>query len=343
MTVGGARGLPPTLEEVAAAAGVSRATVSRVVNGSPRVSPRARAQVELAISSLGYVPNRAARSLVTGRSGSVALVVHEPGSRVFAEPFFAGIIRGAGQALADADLQMMVLFASSDGECDRIVRFLSHGHADGALLISLHGADPLPRALAVARVPLVLLGRPLGGLEVSYVDADNRGGARLATRHLLETGRRTIATITGTVDMAVGLDRLDGYLDALAEAGWAARPELIVNGDFSQASGEHAMRVLLERAPDLDAVYAASDLMALGAMRALADSGRRVPADVAVIGFEDSVAAAQAVPPLSSVHQPLEEFAPEMVSLLLAQMAGDAADPPPAVLLPTSLIVRATS
>lgn len=343
MGADGKPGLPPTLEEVAAAAGVSRATVSRVVNGSPKVSDRVRAQVEQAISRLGYVPNRAARSLATGRSGSVALVVHEPGSRVFAEPFFAGIIRGTGQALAEADLAMMVLFASSDEECERIVRFLTHGHADGALLISLHGADPLPHALARARFPLVLLGRPLDGLDVAYVDADNRGGAVLATRHLIERGRRRIATITGTVDMAVGQDRFDGYLAALNAAGIPDRPELVAHGDFSQASGDRAMRELLAAAPDLDAVFAASDLMALGAIQALQEAGRRIPDDVAVIGFEDSPAAARSVPPLSSVHQPLEEFAPEMVGLLLSQLAGDRSAGPATVLLPTSLIARETT
>ncbi|MGF7237603.1 MAG: LacI family DNA-binding transcriptional regulator [Frankia sp.] len=337
------RRAPPTLEQVAAAAGVSRATVSRVVNGSSRVSPTVRAKVESAISALGYVPNPAARSLVTGRSGSVALVVHEPGARVFAEPFFGGMIRGVAQTLAEHELQMVVLFASSDHECARIARFLSRGHADGALLISLHGADPLLAALERARVPLVLLGRPLGRVAVQYVDADNRSGARDATAHLLAGGRQCIATIAGPTDMAVGLDRLEGYRDALRAAGVAPSSNLIEHADFSEASGADAMRALLARAPALDAVFAASDLMAVGAMAVLREAGRAVPASVAVVGFEDSPAARQATPPLTSVHQSTQRFATEMVRLLLDQLAGVAPDPARPVLVPTSLVVRASS
>jgi DNA-binding LacI/PurR family transcriptional regulator len=314
----------PTLEQVAAFAGVSRATVSRVVNGSARVSPQVRAIVERAITKLGYVPNRAARSLVSRRSGSIALVVSEPEARVFNEPFFPGIVRGVSAALDSTDLQLVLLMAQHADQRARLERYIRNGHADGVLLISLHGDDPLPRHLSAAGVPVVLVGRPRGHVPANWVDADNRGGAREAVSYLFGRGRRRIATITGTLDMAVGIDRLDGWRDMVAEAGVARAERLIGYGDFTEESGGAAMRVLLEREPRLDAVFAASDLMAAGALRVLKGAGRRVPDDVALVGFDDSVVARQTEPQLTTVRQPIEEMGREMTRLLLGRLEGEA-------------------
>src|SRR4051794_10145960 len=281
-----------TLEEVGAAAGVSRATVSRVVNRSPRVSAAARVAVEDAIERLGYLPNPAARSLVTRRTDAVALVVSEPEERVFAEPFFAGVVRGTSAATAAVDKNLVLLIAQDDAGRERARRYLRQGHVDGAVLMSLHGDDPLPRQLREARVPTVLIGRPLGRAVVPFVDADNRGGARLAVDHLVGLGRRTIATIAGPASMGAGVDRLAGYRDALDAAGLPVDEALIEPGDFGEESGRAAMARLLDRRPALDAVFAASDLMAIGALRALRAAGRVVPRDVAVVGFEDAPVAA---------------------------------------------------
>ncbi len=212
-----------TLDEVARVAGVSRATVSRVVNGSPKVSPEIRKSVERAIDRLGYVPNRAARSLVTRRSESIAVVITEPAPRLFSDPFFPRIIRGVSTALAARDLQLVLLMPDDPREEQRTVRYLTGGHVDGVILVSLHGDDPLPRELAARHIPIVVVGRPPLGAAVDHVDADNRGGALLATRHLIDGGRRRIATISGPSDMNVGIDRLAGYRDALAQAGLDAR------------------------------------------------------------------------------------------------------------------------
>jgi DNA-binding LacI/PurR family transcriptional regulator len=307
----------PTLEQVAALAGVSRATVSRVVNGSPRVSPERRALVEQAIGKLGYVPNRAARSLVTRRSDSVALVVFEPEARVFAEPFFAGMARGVASALAATDLQLVLLMAQDPAQRERVVRYIVNHHADGVLLASLHGEDPLPRRLADAGVPTE------------------------AVAYLAANGRQRIATITGTQDLSVGRDRLDGYQDALRAAGLPVDMRLVEPGDFSEESGHRAMAALLDREPDLDAVFAASDLMALGAMRVLKDTGRKVPEQVAVVGFDDSVLARHAEPQLTTVRQPVEEMGRQMTRLLLAKLAGEAAGV--SVILETELVVRASA
>ncbi|HWD42727.1 MAG TPA: LacI family DNA-binding transcriptional regulator [Actinomycetota bacterium] len=333
---------PPTLEQVAALAGVSRATVSRVVNGSPKVSPLVRAQVERAVAKLGYVPNRAARSLVTRRADSVALVASEPHARFFSEPFFAGMVRGVSAALAETGVQLLLLIAQGRSDRQRLQRYVVGGHVDGVLLASLHGDDPLPGALERAGVPAVLVGRPADLVPASYVDADNRGGAGKAVEHLVRRGRRRIATITGPLDMEVGLDRLEGYRDGLAAAGLAAGQALVETGDFTEEGGAAAMARLLARpGPPVDAVFAASDLMAAGALRALRAAGRRVPEDVAVVGFEDSAVARYAQPPLTTVRQPIEEMGRQATRMLLAKIAGETGGMH--LILDVDLVVRASS
>jgi DNA-binding LacI/PurR family transcriptional regulator len=330
----------PTLEAVAALAGVGRGTVSRVVNGSPKVSPQAREAVLQAIDELGYVPNRAARALVTRRTDTVALVVSMSEQRVWDEPYFAGIIRGISRGLADTGMQLLLAIAESPAEHKRLEHYLTPQHVDGVLLSSLHGDDGLPRHLEENGVPTVLVGAPVGLEPVSCVDADNTGGAREAVDHLIARGRRRIATITGLQDMRVGVDRLAGYRDALADAGM--RDQLIAYGDFSEDSGAQGMRELLDRAPDLDAVFTASDPMAVGAMRVLKQHGRHIPDDVAVVGFDDTASARHTEPPLTSVHQPLEAMGREMARLLTARIKGDEPEQP-TVILETHLVVRESS
>ena len=330
------RSTRPTLEEVAARAGVGRGTVSRVVNGSPRVSPQAREAVLRAIDELGYVPNRAARTLVTRRTDTVALVVAESDQRLFGEPYFAGIIRGISNGLGDTGLQLLLALARSPAEYGRLEEYLTTQHVDGVLLTSLHAEDPLPAKLEANGVPTVLGGRPPGLSPVSYVDVDNRSGAREAVGHLIASGRRHIATIAGPQAMGVGLDRLAGYRAALAAAGL---PEHVEYGDFGEASAIAAAERLLAAEPALDAVFAASDPMAFGALRILHRRGRRIPDDVAVIGFDDSSAAPLADPPLSTVHQSPEEMGVEMARLLVSRIGGETADDPVVILRP-HLVLR---
>ncbi|MGP4023490.1 LacI family DNA-binding transcriptional regulator [Actinomadura sp. 3N407] len=326
----------PTLEAVAARAGVGRGTVSRVVNGSPRVSAQAREAVLKAIDELGYVPNRAARTLVTRRTDTVALVVAESDQRLFDEPYFAGIIRGISNGLGDTGLQLLLALARSPAEYGRLEEYLTTQHVDGVLLTSLHAEDPLPARLEANGVPTVLGGRPPGLSPVSYVDVDNRSGAREAVGHLISGGRRRIATIAGPQDMGVGIDRLAGYREALAAAGLR---EYVEYGDFGEASGIAAAEKLLAAEPALDAVFAADDPMALGALRVLHRHGRHIPDDVAVIGFDDSAAAPLADPPLSTVHQSPEEMGLEMARLLVSRIRGETVEDPVVILRP-HLVIR---
>jgi DNA-binding LacI/PurR family transcriptional regulator len=329
------------LEDVALLAGVSPATASRVLTGSAQVKPETRRQVERAISELGYVRNRAARS--GGRkAGSIALVVFEDSLRMFTDPFFARLMRGVSGALATADVQLVLVSVHSAAECRRCARYLREGHVDGAVFVSLHGQMPVDvRGLGV---PVVYVGRPVRDADAaSYVDADNIGGAEAAVRHALSAGRRNVATIAGPPDMAVGLDRLRGYRKALATVG-PERGDLVAYGDFSAASAEHAVYRLLDRRPDVDAVFATSDLMATGVLRALRRTGRRVPGDVAVIGFDDAPLARHTSPPLTTVRQPVEEIGARAVDELLGLIGEERqqAQTPRHAVFATELIVRAS-
>ncbi|UGY90614.1 LacI family DNA-binding transcriptional regulator [Streptomyces gobiensis] len=341
-------GSRPTLEAVAAHAGVSRATVSRVVNGGAGVRDEVRKRVQQSVTALGYIPNSAARSLVTRRTGAIAVVIAEPETRVFSDPFFAQQLRGISRELSRHDLQLLLLLLEQRTDYDRIGRYLSGGHVDGALMFSLHRDDPLPAMATDSGLPTVFGGRP--GWEKAereprplYVDTDNRGGARQAVTHLLKRGRRRIAVITGPLDQTSALDRLTGYRDALGVT--EADPALVADGDFTAEGGERAMAQLLDRCPELDAVFAGSDLMATGALRALRARGRRVPEDVAVVGYDDLEPAAWAEPALTTVRQDVQEMGAMMAALLLRHLGlGEEGEPPPTpVITPARLVIRAST
>jgi DNA-binding LacI/PurR family transcriptional regulator len=330
-----------TLEDVAARSGVSRATVSRVVNGSPRVSDGARVAVEHAIEQLGYAPNRAARSLAAHRSDTVGLVVSEPTTRLFGDPFFAGTIRGIAAALSGSRYQLVLLMVQDEWDRAGVERHLLRGNTDGVLLLSTRRDDPMPGRLAAAGIPCVIAGHP-GELAdapaIGFVDADNVGGARRACAHLIHRGCRTIATIAGPPDMTPGADRLTGWRQALTGARRPAAPSLVAEADFTRAGGALATRELLERHPETDGIFVASDLMAMGTFDELRSAGRRVPDDVAVVGFDDSELAPDTEPPLTTVRQPIEVLGAEMGRLLLDQLEGDAS--PRGITLETELVVR---
>jgi DNA-binding LacI/PurR family transcriptional regulator len=328
---------PATLAEVAHLAGVSSATASRALSGSARVRPQTRDKVEQAVKRTGYVRNRAARAVSRPRTGSVGFVVCEDSVKVFAEPFFARVLGSVSAAVAAEDLQLVLLTLQPSGHYQTLSRYLHGGPVDGALFASIHNRPEFD--IANLELPLVLCGRPISGAErVSYVDADNVEGARKAVRYLLDQGRSTVATIAGPPDMSPGVDRLLGYRQVMAEAG-SFDSGLVAYGDFSGHAGEHALYRLIDHRPKLDAVFAASDLMAAGAMRALRRLGRRVPEDVAVIGFEDSALAQHTNPRLSTVRQPIEAMAARMVQDLLSLITTPGQQPSHTI-LPTELVLR---
>jgi DNA-binding LacI/PurR family transcriptional regulator len=332
--------VPATLADVARLAGVSSATASRVLTGSARVRPQTRDKVEQAMTRLGYVRNRAARSVAHQRAGSIALVVCEENVKVFADPFFARVLWSVSKTVAAADLQLVLLALQAARDYRTVSRYLRSGHVDGALFVSMHGRPDFD--YASLGIPLVLCGRPMtGGDTLSYVDADNVEGARTAVSYLLGQGRTAIATIAGPPDMSPGIDRLLGYRKAMAaiDRGDPSDPGMISFGDFSRMSGEHALARLIDHRPGIDAVFAASDLMAAGALRALRRLGRRVPDDVAVIGFDDSPLAQHTDPRLSTIRQPVDAMAARMVRELLSRIIQADREPSHTV-LSTELILR---
>ncbi|MGW6353103.1 LacI family DNA-binding transcriptional regulator, partial [Streptomyces sp. NPDC055080] len=211
----------PTLEEVAARAGVGRGTASRVINGSPRVSAQTREAVQAAVAELGYVPNRAARALAGNPTDAIALVVPEPETRFFAEPYFSDIVRGVGAALADTEMQLLLTLVGNDRERRRLAQYLTAHRVDGVLLVSVHADDPLPDLLEQLGMPSVISGRRSAAEPLASVDSDNFEGARAAVDHLVSRGRRSVATITGRLEVYGAQRRLDGYRAAVAAAGLA--------------------------------------------------------------------------------------------------------------------------
>ncbi|MBB4683898.1 LacI family DNA-binding transcriptional regulator [Amycolatopsis jiangsuensis] len=336
-------GARPTLEDVAAFAGVSRSTASRALNEDEYVSAASREKVLAAARDLGYSPNQAARSLVTRRTDAIAVVLSEPEARLLDDPYRTAVMRAGYRELADIGRQMVLIFSDTTEDLRRTVRFLEGGHVDGALVFAPHRADPLPKALRLLKIPVVFGGQPAGLKRGAHVvDFDNESGARLAVEHLLAAGRRRIATVSGPQDQNAPIDRLAGWRKTLLDAGLDPAG-LAEEGDFTLAGGANAMSALLERAPDVDAVFVASDMMALGALRTLEGAGRRVPEDVALVGFDDNVTLAPAMtPPLTSVHQDPREQVRAMVAILTGLVDGQAPTPQRRI-LPVSLTVRASS
>ena len=291
------------------------------------------------MTRLGYVRNRAARSPSSRRAGSVALVMGEETIKVFADPFFARMLGSVSRELSAVDSQLVLLTLHSPRDQQTVSRYLRSGHVDGALFVSMH--DRLAFDYESLGIPVVLCGRPVGGGALSYVDADNIGGASAAVRYLLDNGRKAVATIAGPPDMAVGIDRLLGYRQLLGAVG-VLDPGMIAYGDFSTMSGQHALLRLIDHRPGIDAVFAASDLMAAGALHALRLLGLRVPCDVAVIGFDDLPAAQQTDPRLTTVRQPVDAMGTRMVTEILAQIA-DPGREPSRVVLDTQLILRGSA
>ncbi|WP_120338301.1 LacI family DNA-binding transcriptional regulator [Cryobacterium soli] len=326
----------PTIDDVAAAAGVSRGTVSRVLNGGHWVSPDSLASVNAAIKKTGYRVNPHARSLATSRANSVAFLLTEAHERLFEDPNFAVLMRGASKALSAHDISLVLIMAGNEDEQRRATEFITAGHVDGVLLVSSHSSRRgLISEIIAAGVPAIACGVPLGfEKKMGYVAADDYDGAGEMVRYLAGLGRTRIATIAGPEDTSGGIRRYDAYVDELGDAFDAS---LVARGDYSRASGALAMTELLERNPDLDAVFAANDVMAAGAIDVLLAQGRRVPEDVAVGGFDDAPIATMTTPAITTMHQPFERISEEMVRLLLRVIDGER---PAAIVLPTDLVVR---
>ncbi|MDX3143709.1 LacI family DNA-binding transcriptional regulator [Streptomyces scabiei] len=328
----------PTLESVATLAGVGRGTASRVINGSGNVSPAARTAVMEAVRELGYVPNQAARALVRRRTDTCAFVVSSTeGLRSWEDPFSALLVQGATAELAAGGIQLLSAVAQSEREHARLGTFLTAGHIDGVLLASPRGDDPLPGRLEAVGVPTVAIAAPADSAARYSVGFDDEGGGRCAAEHLLRRGRRDFAVITGPLGLRADTVRRRGFDAVLAEAGHAHAE--IAHGGLTRDSGAAAMRELLARGGDIDAVFATGDAISAGALAALGAAGLKVPDDVALIGFRDHGESPETEPRLTAVHRPVEDMGRRAARLLLAQLHGVAV-PERKVTLGAHLVVR---
>ncbi|MPV37511.1 LacI family DNA-binding transcriptional regulator [Georgenia subflava] len=331
----------PTLVEVARAAGVSRATASRAVNGGDRVSPEALQAVRAAVRELGYRPNRAARALATRRTDSIAVVIPESDSRLFTDPFFATVLHGVTTALASTDLQIVLLIGHKGEQSARMLDYLRDGHTDGAIVVSHHRMDNVAEVLADSPMPSVFIGRPWDPAKtpVTWVDVDNFTGGVLAVEHLVARGARRLGTVAGPQDMGASVDRLAGWRAGAEAAGLAT--DAVVHADYTVAGATRATEELFAAHPDVDGLFVASDLMASAALRVLETLGRRVPDDVRLVGFDNMELATSLRPALTTLVNPAAEMARHAVEMLLSQFGSSGGTEPD--LLATELVVRESS
>ncbi|WP_435748280.1 LacI family DNA-binding transcriptional regulator [Microbacterium sp. PMB16] len=325
-----------TVHDVARVAGVSRGTVSRVLNGG-YVSSSSRSAIEDAIREVGYVPNTAARNLVRQRTQAIAFIVHEPHALFLEDPNIGAIMLGTNETLSEADYQMVCLVVDSDRDTERVARYLNGGFVDGAVIVSARAQDPITKAVMRLDLPVTYVGHP-PDVDAAWVGVDNHGAARAVTTRLRETGRRRIGMIAAALDRDSGADRLAGFTEALAAD---FDPTLVEPVPlYSYADGAAAMTRLLERAPDLDGVFAASDAVAAGAIWALREAGRRVPEDVGIVGFDNSTWATRTTPQLSTVDQPAEGLGAAAAASVLAQLRDEQPATRTGIILDTPVVWR---
>jgi LacI family transcriptional regulator len=327
------------IEEIAKLSGVSRSTVSRVLNDDPNVKASTRARVAEMIQRMNYRPNVVARRLASGRTHVIGLVIPTAVSALFTDPFFPGLIQGVASACNAREHSVMLWLAEPEQERRTIHQIANNGLLDGVIIASSLMDDPLQQTLIEIGLPFMLVGRHAANPLVSYVDVDNMNSAREAVAYLLRLGRRRVATISGPHNMIAGADRRAGYEAALRERGLAVDGSLIVEGDFTEMGGYMAAQRLLSQ--DLDAIFVASDSMALGALRALHEAGRSVPEDVAVVGFDDMPFAARTDPPLTTIRQPIQRTG-QVAADTLMEMIEERTEQPRRIILPTELVIRAS-
>lgn len=311
-----------------------------MLNGEPYVSDSAREAIEKAIAKVGYVRNMAARNLATQRSKAIALIVHEPHSVFLEDPNIGAILLGTNERLSEADYQLVCLIIGSDRDSARIADYLRGGFVDGAVIVSAREHDPIADAIAHIGLPAVFVGHPMSAPDMPYVGIDNRGAARDITRELLSTGRKKVGMIAAALDRDSGSERLAGFRDALGDQ---FDENLVVDFPlYSRNSGVEGMKALLDRAGDIDGVFAASDALAAGAMDVLRERGRSVPGDIGIVGFDDSDWAMRCQPQLTTVRQPADLLGREAASMVLELVNGITPETPGRI-LPTEIKLRGSA
>ena len=311
-----------TIDLVARAAGVSRATVSRVMNGSAKVSPEREKAVKKAIAKYNFTPNATARRLAGGRSGLIALLMEESSEEFFLNPFWGQVVQGFSTAITEAGLHPLLLIRPKSGTEDSLFATLQAGQMDGLAIFSWHRPVKSFEKMLDPKMVIVFGGDLGGSKKYPFVDVDNVKGGFLATRHLIDSGCKNIVTITGDLKLQSGRDRLDGYEQALKSAGLKISDDLVIHGDYTQSKAEELTRRLLKNKTKFDGVFAANDLSAVGVISVLLQNGISVPGKVKVVGFDDSPVASRNQPSITTIRQPIRELGAEVAASLLALLDG---------------------
>ncbi len=330
--------MPITIADVAARAGVSKTTVSRVLNGKGELDVATAARVRRVIEELGYVPSAPAVGLARGRTQVVGMLVPS-----LTWPWMGEVLQGAVDVV-ESEGYALLLFTCNRGE-ESMRQFATQVSAksfDGLLVIEPEGTLDYIADLHERGLPVVLIDDRAHQPGFPSVGTTNRAGGESAARHLLGLGRRRPLVVTGMARFGCTQERLDGFSTAYTEAGYPVAPGLVVEGDFTFDCGRLAVQRLLTDGVEFDAVFAHNDLSAAGALQAIREAGRTVPEDVAVVGFDDVPIAAHTDPPLTTVHQPLREMGAAAAHLLMSYFEGAALPETPTV-IPTTLVIRGST
>jgi len=330
-----------TIKEIAKLAGVSRSTVSRVINNDPNVSDHTREKVQAIIDEQEYRPNPVARSLISGRTHVLGLVIPMAFSSLFTDPFFSLLSQGISSTCTANNYTLMLWLIEPDYEKRANDNILNNRLIDGIIVASNVIDDPLIEGLIARKVPLLQIGRN-NCPDVSSVDADNVHGATMAVRHLVNIGRKNLATVTGQMNRYSGQDRLTGFKRGLQEKNLPILEERIAFGDFTEKGAYLQTKTLLSRTK-FDGMFVASDMMSFGAIRAIQEAGLCVPDDIAVVSFDDIPAAARHHPPLTTVRQPIHQMGSIAAQTLIDQLDNNDTATPRRIILPTELVLRETT
>lgn len=328
-----------TLDDIGEMAGVSRATVSRVINNYPHITPEVRERVQKVIKKTGYRPNKIAQLLASNRSGSIGLVIPSTARTIMSDPYFLHLISGITKKTNHFALTLaLFLFHSMEDEIQTAHLLFNNNLVDGLIITADRKENPFAQEVIRHNIPFVVIGRSELKTQIPCVNVANELGAYLATEHLIKLNRRRLAVIMCDHNTA-GDDRFAGYCKALNDHEVEFDPQRVARGDFTQESGYAAMQQLLPTRPD--AVFASSDMMAIGAQTAIRKAGLSIPDDIAVVGFDNLPQATLADPPLTTVQQPIEELGMEAVDMLHEILNG-ATRSPRQIVLPVKLIRRSS-
>ena len=325
------------IDAIAKAANVSPSTVSRVLNGSAKVSSEREAAVRKAIAKFNYTPNASARHLAGGRSGLIALLMEESNEEFFYNPFWSQVVQGFSTTISNAGALPLLLVRPRSGTENSVFSTLLKGKIDALAVLSWHASTTNIAKNLDPKIPTIVVGDFGKSINSSHVDVDNVKGGVLATEHLIAAGCKNILVLTGDLKLQSGRDRLEGYKKAMVKGGFKVREELILQGDYTSATARDLTIGALKKGVKFDGIFAANDLSAISAMEVLKDQGIDVPEQIKIVGFDDSPIASGSSPSITTIRQPIRELGSEVALSLLAILDGEeVADK----LLDVELIVR---